>query len=185
LAGDLVISVTAQRESGVLKRRRSTPEPAWVLIMSRALTAVGVAIAMAVLLVVVGAAYGAHVPPARTIPAVVVTVAIGAATFCALAYALVSAINSADSAQPVVMLVRLPLYFISGVFVPASQIPAWLIHIADVFPVRHLAHALLTAFNPHTVGAGFAWSDLLILAIWGAAGLAIAVWRFGWQPKNR
>ena len=39
----LVISVTAQRESGVLKRRRSTPVPAWVLIASRALICVGTA----------------------------------------------------------------------------------------------------------------------------------------------
>jgi ABC-2 type transport system permease protein len=29
---NLVISITAQRESGVLKRRRATPVPAWVLI---------------------------------------------------------------------------------------------------------------------------------------------------------
>jgi len=35
----LVISVTTQRESGILKRRRSTPVPAWVLIVSRALAA--------------------------------------------------------------------------------------------------------------------------------------------------
>jgi ABC-2 type transport system permease protein len=41
------------------------------------------------------------------------------------------------------------------------------------------------AFNPHTVGAGFAWADLLVLAIWGVVGLAIAVWLFGWQPKAR
>ena len=35
---NLVITITAQRESGVLKRRRSTPVPAWVLIASRTLT---------------------------------------------------------------------------------------------------------------------------------------------------
>src|SRR5437868_3782470 len=40
---NLVISVTAQREAGVLKRRRSTPVPAWVLIVGRALTAVAIA----------------------------------------------------------------------------------------------------------------------------------------------
>ena len=34
---NLVISVTSQREAGVLKRRRATPVPAWVLIAGRAL----------------------------------------------------------------------------------------------------------------------------------------------------
>jgi len=182
---NLVVSVTAQRETGVLKRRRSTPEPAWVLIAGRALLAVATAAVIAALLVFLGViAYGAT-PPGRTIPAIAVTIAIGAMAFCALGYALVTAINSADSAQPVIQMVMLPLYFISGVFVPESQIPHWLRDIANVFPVRHLQQALLKAFNPHTVGAGFAWSDLLVLAIWGAVGLAIAVRRFGWQPKVR
>ncbi|HEX6662428.1 MAG TPA: ABC transporter permease, partial [Gaiellaceae bacterium] len=37
---NLVISVTAQRESGILKRRRATPVPAAAIIGGRALTAV-------------------------------------------------------------------------------------------------------------------------------------------------
>jgi ABC-2 type transport system permease protein len=182
---NLAMSVTAQRESGVLKRRRSTPEPAWVLIAGRALTAVGTAVVIAVILMLIGSvAYGAT-PPGRTIPAVIVTIAIGAVTFCALGYALVTAISSADSAQPVVQMVMLPLYFISGVFVPSGEIPHWLTDIANVFPVSHLQKALLEAFNPHTVGAGFAWSDLLVLVIWAAVGLAIALRRFRWQPNTR
>lgn len=182
---NLAISVTAQRESGVLKRRRSTPEPAWVLIAGRALTAVATAVVMAAILIVIGAvAYGANVP-GRTIPAVISTVALGAVTFCALGYALVTAITSADSAQPVVQMTLLPLYFISGVFVPWAEVPHWLQDIALVFPISHLQKALLAAFNPHTTGSGFAWSDLLILVIWGAAGLVIALRRFSWQPKAR
>ncbi|HUA12655.1 MAG TPA: ABC transporter permease [Solirubrobacteraceae bacterium] len=182
---NLVISVTAQRDSGVLKRRRSTPEPAWVLITGRALTAVGTAVVIAVILMLIGSvAYGAT-PPGRTIPAIIVTITVGAVSFCALGYPLVTAINSSDSAQPVIQMVMLPLYFISGVFVPSSQIPHWLADIANVFPVSHLQKALLEAFNPHTVGAGFAWSDLFFIAVWGAAGLVIALRRFGWVPKTR
>ena len=180
---NLVISLTAQRESGILKRRRSTPVPAWVLITGRALTAVCTAFAIAILLIAIGAAaFGAHVP-GRTIPAIIVTIVVGSVTFCLLAYALTSAIGSADAAQPMVQAVILPLYFISGIFVPSDNIPRWLLHIADVFPVRHLSQALLKAFNPFTKGAGFAWKDLLVLALWGAVGLVIALRRFSWQPK--
>jgi hypothetical protein len=35
-----------------------------------------------------------------------------------------------------------------------------------VFPVRHFAGALLTAYDPHTYGAGIAGADRLIVAIW-------------------
>jgi ABC-2 type transport system permease protein len=179
---NLVISVTAQREAGVLKRRRATPVPASALIAGRALTAVVTALAIAAVLLAIGwAAFGAHVP-ARTAPALVLTVIVGAVAFCCLGYALTSVIHDQDAAQPVTQGVMLPLYFISGVFVAVSTLPHWLVDIADIFPVRHLAAALLTAYNPHTHGAGVAGSDLLIVAAWGAAGLVIALRRFSWLP---
>jgi len=112
-------------------------------------------------------------------------VIIGAVSFCCLGFALASVIRDQDAAQPITQAVTLPLYFISGVFVAVSVLPHWLTGIASVFPVRHLAAALLTAYNPHTTGAGFAWGDLLIVALWGIAGLAIALWRFSWVPLNR
>lgn len=181
---NLVISVTAQRESGILKRRRATPVPAWVLIAGRGLTAFLTAATTATVLIAIGVvAYGARVPE-RTIPAIILAVAVGALSFVALSYALVTAIGSADSAQPTVQLVMLPLFFISGVFIPTAVIPHWLSTVADVFPVRHLAHALLSAFSPYTTGAGIAWGDLGILAAWGAAGLVIALLRFSWQPRT-
>jgi len=182
---NLVISVTAQRESGILKRRRATPVPATALIAGRALTAVVTALGSAIVLITIGwAAFDAHVP-ARTAPALGVTIILGAGSFCCLGYAVASVIHDQDAAQPVTQAVMLPLYFISGVFVAVSTLPVWLVDLADVFPVRHLAAALLTAYNPHTHGAGFAGTDLLIVAAWGAAGLIVALRRFSWVPLGR
>ena len=182
---NLVISITAQRETGVLKRRRATPVPAGAVIAGRALTAMVVALSVAALLLGIGwAGYRAHVP-ARTAPALVVTVMIGAAAFCCLGYALASLIRSEDAAQPITQAVMLPLYFISGVFVTVSSLPRWLVDVAGIFPVRHLAAALLVAYNPHTTGAGFAVKDLLIVAAWGAGGLLVALRRFSWVPIAR
>jgi ABC-2 type transport system permease protein len=181
---NLVISITAQRESGVLKRRRATPVPASAVIAGRALTAVVVALSVSGILLGIGwAAYHAHIP-ARTAPALVVTVMIGAASFCCLGYALASIIRNEDAAQPITQAVMLPLYFISGVFVSASTLPHWLVNIASVFPVRHLANALLIAYNPHTSGSGFSGTDLLIVAAWGIGGLVVALRRFSWLPLS-
>jgi ABC-2 type transport system permease protein len=182
---NLVISVTAQRESGVLKRRRATPVPAVALIAGRALTAVVTALGSAVVLLGIGwAAFGAHIT-ARTAPALGLTVVVGALAFCCLGYAVASIIHDQDAAQPVTQAVMLPLYFISGVFVAVSTLPRWLVDIADMFPVRHLAAALLTSYNPNTRGAGIAATDLLIVAAWGAAGLVVALRRFSWLPLSR
>ena len=182
---NLVISVTAQRESGTLKRRRATPVPASSIIAGRALTSVVVALGITVLLLALGwLIYRASVP-GRTAPALAVTVIVGAVSFCCMGFALASVIRDQDAAQPITQAVTLPLYFISGVFIAVSVLPHWLTDIANIFPVRHLAAALLTAYNPHTTGAGFAWGDLLIVALWGIAGLAIALWRFSWVPLSR
>ena len=63
---NLVISVTAQRESGVLKRRRATPVPAAAIIAGRALTAVVVALGITAVLLAIGwAAFGATRPRAH------------------------------------------------------------------------------------------------------------------------
>ena len=112
--------------------------------------------------------YGAHIT-ARTFPALVITIIIGAAAFCCLGYALVSAIRNEDAAQPITQAIMLPLYFISGVFYPTSGLPTWLADVAKIFPVSHLASALLVAYNPHTTGAGFAWTDLAVLVLGGSA----------------
>jgi ABC-2 type transport system permease protein len=182
---NLVISVTAQREAGVLKRRRSTPVPAAAIIAGRALSAVVTALAIAALLLVIGwAAYHATVP-ARTAPALAVTIVVGALSFCCLGYALTSVVRDEDAAQPITQAVMLPLYFISGVFVAVSVLPHWLVDVAAVFPVRHLASALLAAYNPHTSGAGFAWRDLLVVVAWGVGGLLVALRRFSWVPRGR
>ncbi len=179
---NLVISVTAQRESGVLKRRRATPVPAVVLIAGRALTAVVVAVISTLILLGIGwAAFGAHVP-ARTAPALALTIVVGAVSFCCLGFAVASLIHDQDAAQPVTQGIMLPLYFISGVFVAVSTLPHWIVDVAAIFPVRHLADALLTAYNPHTHGVGLAPADLLVVSAWGAAGLLIALRRFSWLP---
>jgi len=95
----LAASVTAQRERGVLKRRRATPVPAAAVIAGRVLTAVVIAVVMTAVLLGIGwAAYGARVP-GRTAVALAVTVVTGAASFCCLGYALTSLIRSEDAAQ--------------------------------------------------------------------------------------
>jgi ABC-2 type transport system permease protein len=181
---NLVISVTASRESGIFKRRRATPIPAAVLIAARALTAMVVALTMTLILLLIGwAAYGATVP-ARTAPALVLAVLVGAAAFCCLGFAVASVISNADSAQPLTQAIILPLYFISGVFIPLSTMPGWLTDIASYFPVRHLAESLLTAYNPYTTGNGIAWSHLGIVALWGVIGLVVALRRFSWLPRS-
>jgi ABC-2 type transport system permease protein len=180
---NLVITIVVLREEGILKRRRATPMPAAALIGGRTLVAIGVSLtSMAVLMLLGRFAYGVHIQ-AHTLPGIAITAIVGSISFCVLAYAFSTAIANEDAAQPMVQAVMLPLYFISGVFIVPTQIPSWLDHVSKIFPVEHLADGLHHAFDPATTGIGIVWSDLGVLALWGAIGLGIALWRFSWLPK--
>jgi ABC-2 type transport system permease protein len=181
---NLTVTVVRNREAGIYKRRRATPLPASAVIAARALVAVLTALAITVVLLAIGwAAYGAHIP-GRTAPAFALDVIVGAVVFCCLGFAVASLISNVDAAQPVIQAIVLPLSFISGIFIPIAVLPSWLAGIGKVFPVQHLAAALLAAYNPHTTGSGLRWGDLAVLAAWGAAGLIIAVRRFRWLPRG-
>jgi ABC-2 type transport system permease protein len=181
---NLTVVVVRNRESGIYKRRRATPLPATAVITARALVGVLTALAITAVLLLIGwAAYGATIP-SHTAPAFVLDVIVGAAAFCCLGFAVASLISNVDAAQPVVQAIVLPLSFISGVFVATSELPGWLASIGKVFPVEHLNAALLAAYNPHTTGSGLRWGDLAVLAVWGVAGLVIAVRRFRWLPRT-
>jgi ABC-2 type transport system permease protein len=84
-----------------------------------------------------------------------------------------------------VQLATLPVYFISGIYIPDNVLPHWLLDIANVLPVRPLAVALQAAFVPATNGGQqFALVPLLVVVAWGVAGLIIAVRTFSWVPKR-
>ncbi|HET8558329.1 MAG TPA: ABC transporter permease [Gaiellaceae bacterium] len=180
---NLVISITAQRETGILKRRRATPMPAWALIAGRTLTAVTVSLVVLAVLLAFGR-FVYHVKvPTSTLPGIALTAVVGSITFCVLGYALSTAIKNEDAAQPMVQAIMLPLYFISGVFVPNIQLPSWLRHVAQVFPVEHLSDGLHKAYAAHVHGVGIVWSDIGVLALWAAVGLTVALLRFSWLPQ--
>ena len=114
-----------------------------------------------------------------------VTLAIGAAAFCCLGLALTGAIPSQSAAAPITNIAIFPLYFLSGVFIPESEIPTGCSTSPTSFPVRHFFEAFFTAWDPGTVGAGFEWGDLAVVAAWGVAGLLIALRTFSWTPRGR
>lgn len=182
--GSLVVTVVHQREDGILKRRRATPIPALVPIAGRALVAVVAAVFMCALLLLIGAVVYGSPLPTHTIPGVALATVVGAISFCCIGFAVASFVRSADAAQPMVQLTLLPLSFISGIFVPLSNVPTWLADVASVFPARPLADALRACFDPRTTGAGISGADLLVLGAWAAGGLVVALLRFRWMPRG-
>ncbi|HET9186026.1 MAG TPA: ABC transporter permease [Solirubrobacterales bacterium] len=179
----LAVSLTSQRESGQLKRYRGTPMPPWTFIAGQVIRATAQALAMAALLLAVGAAaYGVDVP-LSSLPAFVLYVVLGTATLCALGIALSAFAPNPDAASTIAPFSVVMLSFVSGVWIPVDQLPHWLEEVGRLFPLFHLALGLQTALAPGAGGSGLEAGDLLVLAIWALVGFRVASRRFRWEPQ--
>ncbi len=172
------------RESGRLKRMHGTPLPTWAYFGGRIGNSFVVSVLMVVIVTLLGRVlYGVEVPT-ETIPALLVTLIVGTFAFCSLGLALSIAIPSEQAAPPITNFTVLPLYFLSGVFVPESEIPDGVLTFASLFPIRPFFQAFLTAYDPLTQGAGFDWGHLAVVAAWGVAGILVAMRFFRWSPRH-
>ena len=179
---NIAISVSFQRDLGILKRTRGTPLPAAAYLTGRVIHAMVVAIILVVLCSAFGRAfYHADVPSGVTLAKFFVILLVGAASFAALGLAVTSVIPNADASPAVVNATILPLLFLSGIFIPlGDNSPAWIRWVGRIFPVRHFADGMSAGF----LGLTFKWSDVLIVAAWGLAGLILAARFFSWEPRR-
>jgi ABC-2 type transport system permease protein len=179
----LAMSLVIAREDGRLKRGRGTPMPAWVFIAGRIGNSIVVALMMLALIAALGRLLYSVPIPWGEAPAILLTLAVGAASFSCLGIALTAAIPSQDAAAPIVNALLLPLYFLSGIFIPDDELPQGVINFANHFPIRDFFQAFSQAYLPGG-GSGVDWGDLAVVAIWGVAGLLLAIRFFRWTPRS-
>jgi ABC-2 type transport system permease protein len=179
----LAMTLVIAREDGRLKRGRGTPMPAWVFIAGRIGNSIVVTILMLAVLAAIGGLLYSVPFPWDQLPQMLVTLVIGAASFCCLGIALTAAIPSQDAAAAIVNALLLPLYFLSGIFIPEDELPGGVIDFANHFPVRPFFEAFFNVYVPGA-GGGIAWHELIVVSIWGVAGLLLAIRFFRWTPRS-
>ena len=180
---NIAIGVSFSRDQGILKRVRGTPLPASSYLLGKVLNAIVVMLLLVAIVSAFGALFYDVDLPTDTIPALVVTLIVGAASFSALGLAVTALVPNAEAAPAVINAIILPLLFISGVFIPLDQAPDWLARLADFFPIKHFVEAVFSSFLGITE-TGLEGGDLLIVAAWGVAGLVLAIRFFTWEPRR-
>lgn len=179
--GALAIRLADLRDRGWLKRLRGTPVPASAVLAGLAGASLAIATVTVAALLAVGVVFYDTQIVWHTLPALLLTLLIGAACFTALGFAAVALVRNAAAVQLLGTGLLLALAFVSDVILIGARLPAWLDAVGWVFPLRHLAHAVRDAMNPFLAGAGFYADHLAVLAAWGIGGAALAVWRFRWE----
>jgi ABC-2 type transport system permease protein len=178
----LAYNLTYLRDQGILKRLRGTPLPASAYFTGVAANAITNVRAPA------GdhhrrRAHAVRRGMAGDWLALVVFGAAGVLCFASLGVALSHVIPNSESAPAYVNAIFLPMMMIAGVFYDEENAPAFLRYIAEALPLKHLVDGLSGAM---VRGEGLAdhGTALLVLTLWTAAGLVLAIRGFSRDPRR-
>ena len=155
---------------GVIEAERVTPANRTALLMGRLWRDLLQLLVQAVVLVVLGYVVGMHAPLRGVVAGVVLTLLIGGA--CAAASnALALTTKSEDVMAPVINVVMMPVLLLSGILLPMSIGPHWLVRASDFMPVRWITDAVRGSFLGE-----FGTDRVLWGSLWAAALFVLAMW---------
>jgi ABC-2 type transport system permease protein len=189
---NLAVDIATERSDGTLKRLAGTPLPVTSYFIGKIgqVLVTGTAQA-AILLLTAWLLFGVDLPTTAekwlTFGWVFL---LGVTTSAVLGIALSQLPSSGKSATAVVIPITLVLQFISGVYLPFSQLPDWLQNVANFFPLKWMAQGMRSVFLPETFEAaepGGIWNLLgvvLALSAWLVAGLVVCRLVFRWIRKD-
>jgi ABC-2 type transport system permease protein len=179
----LTIQLVVRRESGMLKRLRSTPLPRRTYLASALVSTLAVFALQLVTIFTLGRLlFDAPLPSAWA--SLLLTALVGVGAFAGIGLGAASLIRSAEGSSAVVNVMLLPMAFLSGSFGPTRDYPGVLRAIGDVLPLKYLIDVLEAVYLDHDQ----IWEHtgaIAVLIAWGLGGLAVAVRRFGWEPRER
>ena len=172
------IATGFERRYGVLKRLGATPLSRRGLIAAKTVTVAVVELGQAVVIVAVGLALGwrPHVGGAALVWTVLLILA-GTAAFSGLALLMAGTLR-AEATLAAANLVYLVMLGIGGMVFPLSKFPAAAQPVLRLLPPGALSDGLRSVLQH---GSGLPVADLLTLAVWAAAAIALAVRTFRWE----
>jgi len=166
----------AEYRAGVIERMRVSPAHRTALLLGRVLRDVVVLLVQALLLTVVAVPFGLRAPWGGVILALLVVAALAAA-FSSLSYAAALRLKSEDALAPLLNGIAVPLLLLSGILLPMSLAPAWLRHVADVNPLKHVVDGVRTLFRGDLSSSTSSWG-LICAAGLVALGLVVGTRTF-------
>ena len=179
----VVFTLVRLRNQGVLKRLHATPISPRHFLAGALFTRMLLLIMQTYVLLLVGIfVSGVEVSPgyAAFWLEVIPLVLLGGVVFASLGLAVSGIAKTENTAAPLANIISLPMMFLSGVFIPHSVIPDWVVAIAQFLPLTFLADAMRGMVNSGEtlfVQGG----SIIGLAVWAAIAFVLAVRAFRWE----
>jgi len=166
----------------ILKRMFATPTRAITILLAQGGSRLIMAILQTILILVLGVVvFKFYLPEGwLTFIELLVISMIALASFLGFGYFFAGLANDENSAGPMVNLVTLPQFLLSGTFFPISSLPTWLQPIASILPLSFFNAAVRKIT---TEGGDFYQTIPYIigLLIWGVVMYILAARTFRWE----
>jgi ABC-2 type transport system permease protein len=189
---NLGISVAADRDTGALRRLRGTPATATSYFVGKIALVTIASLAEAVILLAVGVLiFKLRLPSDVGEWWTLTWVFLLGIVSCSLLGIFIS--NFASNAVSAAVITNGPavgLQFVSGTYVPLMALPAWMLTIGSLFPVKWMAQGFRSVLLPPEMVAfepAGSWEHgriFLVLAAWSVVGLICCLRVFRWSDKS-
>lgn len=167
----------------VLKRMLATSVRPILILISQGTSRLILAMIQAVMILGIGVFVFNFYLPHGIISFIQIMVlsAFGLVAFLGFGYFMSGFAKDENSAGPLVNLITLPQFLLSGTFFATDNLPTWIQPVANNLPLSYFNIAIRKIT---TEGAGFTeiWPYMLALGLWGVVMYLLAAKYFRWEP---
>jgi hypothetical protein len=179
----LSVQLVTFREQGILRRFRIAPVGAGPMLASSIIANYFMALPVVTLEILV-CRFVLHMQNWGNLPAIMLLVTIGSATFSSLGLIVASVTNTMQETQMINNLIWMGFIFLGGATIPIGSFPHWLQHVSLFIPAQYLATGLQSAA---TWQASY-WEVLedsvaLLLGLFVAFEMSRRLFR--WEPEAK
>ncbi|MBO3763350.1 MAG: ABC transporter permease [Thermoproteota archaeon] len=169
----LAMSVSRERELGTLEGLLAAPIPRFSIVIGKGLAqAVRGIISGTIIVIISVTLFGVKIYGNIFLMALVLT--LGILSFIGLGIIATSLVSDQESAQLILMMIQLPMVFISGIMYPTLQLPTWLRNLAYLLPLVYTVSAFKAVMVLNAPISVISW-QLTALSIYTVVTFAIAV----------
>ncbi|MGB9895941.1 MAG: ABC transporter permease [Thermoproteota archaeon] len=169
----LAMSISRERELGTLDGVLMTPISRFSIVIGKGLAqAVRGVISGTIIVIISITLFGVKIYGNIFLMALVL--ALGILSFIGLGIIATSLVNDQESAQLILMMIQLPMVFISGVMYPTLQLPTWLRDIAYLLPLVYTVSAFRAVMVLNAPISAISW-QLTVLSVYVVVTFSIAV----------
>ena len=198
------ISIVWDREFGFLKEILVAPLGRSGIVLGKILGAVAIALMQSIFMLILAPFLHVSLTP-MTIIQLLPVLALISISLSGLGALIASRMRSQQGFQLVIQVIIFPLMFLSGIFFPVNNVPAWMMVISKINPVTYGVDAVrqivlgkelaalsgdsgqLQTNSPSPIGVSVfghtmtTGQDILVVVGIGAILLSLAIWSFNKQ----